>query len=410
MWTKYVQEIINELNELQPLPKRGLLAGGAIANKIWEKVTGISMPVNDIDIFNYSGLLEVETIDKDRFSKYTWIEKEKAKKIDTYSGIKYESRHNKCYRIEEHAREGLLNTVSYVANTSDPNLIIESFDINCTQVGYDLETGTLYYSKYFDEFIRTGELKVVCANTPCHTYIRLLKKRDELKAKLNKKVEFKYLSIARVQTFENYIRHYFGSKYMDMIKLEWIEELSEEKIILKAVDTEGWKTQGKLWTFEIQNDTVKKPTVLGDILYSVSSINHVKHLRSLDDLNFYIRSVFGDKRREDIWDNFGQMWSRNKEYITTIPSDEDVKWLLNYYIKVPQIEITLDGLTFDEQIYIVKKLESLTDIETTSCLLRICKIEDIDICDDDVLLMSLKARKLIYNNIQFNRNNEYFSL
>ncbi len=411
-WVKYVPEIIKELNTLQSLPKRGLLAGGSLANKIWEKVTGKQMPVNDIDIFTYGGHLEPNgDLDKNRYTKYTWVQKDKAKKLDTYSGIKYESKHNKCYRIEEHAREGLLNTVSYLANTTDYNLIIESFDINCTQVGYDLQTNELFYTQHFNDFINTAELKVVCANTPCHTAIRLLKKRDELYAKLDKSIEFKYLSVARTQTFENYIRHFFGEKYMDMIKLEWIEELSQENIYIKSVDTSGWKSPGKMWTFRTHKESLKEE---GDFLLKEHDIRYsnegVRHLRSLDDLNFYMRNVYGDKAKEEIWSYFGQMWSRNRDYVNNIPHIDDIKWLCTYYYNTPQIEITLDGLTFDEQISIVRRLETLTDVETTSGILKVCKISNINISDDDVLLMSLKARRIISENRRYAKQTEYFSI
>jgi hypothetical protein len=414
MWTKYVPEIINELNQLQQLPKQGLLAGGAIANKIWEKVTGKSIPVNDIDIFVYGGFIESSSLDKDRYKKYTWIEKEKARKIDTYSGIKYESSHNKFYRIEEHSRDGLLNTVTYTSNICDPNLIIESFDINCTQVGYDLETGELFYSKHFDEFIKTSELKVVCANTPSHTLVRILKKRDELGAKLNKKIEFKYLTIARKQGFENYIRHYFGEKYMNMIKFEWIEELAEYNIILQSVDTDEWKdagwkgeTNGKLWTFNTV-DRTRNQDLLSEILLT-SGYTGVRHLHSLNDLDFYIRNVFDSPVRERMWDKFGHMWSRDKEYLTSTTSDSDIELLNKYYTNIQQIEITLEGLNFNEQILVIKKLEELTDTETTNGILRVCKISNADISDDDVLLMSLKARKIIHEQRKYAKQDEYFT-
>src|ERR1035437_8606000 len=100
--------------------------------------------------------------------------------------MRYESRHSKCYKINEHSRDSLLNFVNYSASTTDYNIIIESFDINCTQVGYDLSNGKLIFTKAFDEFIQTGDLKVTCAASPAHTLIRILKKRDELSAKLDK--------------------------------------------------------------------------------------------------------------------------------------------------------------------------------------------------------------------------------
>ena len=125
-WKQYVPQVIAELNELQTLPKTGLLAGGAIANKIWEKITKKPMPVNDIDIFIYDKHLEPSnSLDIDKYKNYIYSKKDVTKNFDSYAGIRYESKHSKCYKIEKHSRDNLLNFVNYTASTTDYNIILE---------------------------------------------------------------------------------------------------------------------------------------------------------------------------------------------------------------------------------------------------------------------------------------------
>src|ERR1035437_10279481 len=118
-WKNYIPQIIEELNELQKLTNHGLLAGGALANKIWQKVNNKSMPVNDIDIFIYDEYLEPsDKLDEDRYKKFIYSEKESKKSFDSYAGMRYESKHSKCYKINEHSRDSLLNFVNYSASTT----------------------------------------------------------------------------------------------------------------------------------------------------------------------------------------------------------------------------------------------------------------------------------------------------
>lgn len=389
-WKNHIPQILKELNDLQQLPTRGLLAGGALANKIWEKVTNKSMPVNDIDIFIYENHLEPsDDLDKDKYKKYIYTEKETKKDFDSYAGIRYESKHSKCYKISEHSRDGLLNFVNYSASTTDYNIIIESFDINCTQVGYDLEKGELIFTEAFDKFIETGDLKVMCANSPAHTLIRILKKRDELSAKLNKVKEFTYLKIARAQRFDNFIRHFFGDKYYGLLSAKWITELQEQGFILKKIEQTEWRDlhgfNPNLWTLD--NDP-SKPII--------GSYNYLNAASTLNDLDFFIRNVHGDPIKEKLWRKFGMMWSREKEYITSIPSLEDEHKLDTLFIKVPEISLSLQGLSFDEQISAIDNLFKLTDKESAICILKSCTVSNNILNEDDILLMSLRARKMIH--------------
>ncbi len=84
---------------------------------------------------------------------------------------------------------GLINIIEidpYYSITEDKDKkcqsIINSFDINQTQVCIDLETKKLYYTQEFIEFLKTRQLKIVFHSTPLQSFIRILKKKEELNA------------------------------------------------------------------------------------------------------------------------------------------------------------------------------------------------------------------------------------
>src|SRR3546814_2622089 len=51
-------------------------------------------------------------------------------------------------------------------------VLIQSFDLNCTQVGVDLSTGRLEWSPAFEAFIRSRQLEISNVQTPHHTIMR----------------------------------------------------------------------------------------------------------------------------------------------------------------------------------------------------------------------------------------------
>lgn len=57
---------------------------------------------------------------------------------------------------------------------------LESFDLNCVQVGVRLSDGALVWTAAFEEFLRTRQMLVTSVKTPVHTAIRWFKKKAEL--------------------------------------------------------------------------------------------------------------------------------------------------------------------------------------------------------------------------------------
>ena len=170
-------------------PKHGVIAGGSLGNLIWEQVSGNVAVVNDIDIFIFDREVNAENVYGDNTNttdnkKIFYRSLEKIYYKD-YTGLCEGSRTRDFYLIERTENSGLFNYVYYSATSEKPELVIDSFDINCTQVGYDIESDRFFWTKEFEQFLKDGKLKLTNLGSPHHSVIRILKKRDELNAGLD---------------------------------------------------------------------------------------------------------------------------------------------------------------------------------------------------------------------------------
>lgn len=225
------KKVLDRLSKIENLPTEGFLCGGSVANTILSIIDEKEYPINDLDIFN------VDTEKSYSNTPYRMHGNEIAN--DRYENRTIIPSNSKChYRITTTEYVGLINYVyvyfSYnddMSNNERYSLILESFDINCCKVGIDLSTGLLFLTKDFTEFIRTRQLECVNPVTPSHSAIRILKKRDDLNAFLNKDEVFKFLS--QFHLYDNNIVFnrtnlgiFFGKKYKDLYRKYEIE-LSE---------------------------------------------------------------------------------------------------------------------------------------------------------------------------------------
>ena len=177
-FNKVISEVISEIKEKWGLPKKGFLAGGSIANLAWEKVSGKKAIVNDIDIFMLSKTSSRMDVD----DVHNKLSVSKNEKIVTagYNGYNIHYVEKEYYIIDEVIYDGIHNIIHCNSNTGDVNIILDSFDLNCCRVGYDIEEDKIYYKKDFIEFLKTGEVRVTNLHTPAHTLIRLHKKCEDL--------------------------------------------------------------------------------------------------------------------------------------------------------------------------------------------------------------------------------------
>jgi len=200
------RQAINIIKEKWGLPTTGFLAGGSIANIIWELVSGNKAVVNDLDIFHFDGIKEF--LDKSESSLFDFKNQE-IKYYEDYVGLSFKIRTNEFYSIVSAERDDMFNNIRYKSNTEDPSLIIRSFDINSTKIGYHIESDKIYWTKEFEDFLKSGQLKVCNLLTPCHTALRIAKKSKELNAKLDE-FEFKLLQYGLSRGFSDKIKRRFN--------------------------------------------------------------------------------------------------------------------------------------------------------------------------------------------------------
>lgn len=288
-----VEKIISRLGELSPLPEKGFMSGGAVANTILSIYWGGDYPINDIDIFVEVNKRNVHT--PIRYNEHTLSE-------DGYGHTYVNHVDNNSYRVISTDRDGLINTVKYTlepeaimkigtilnGNGLKPEQkkerllsILKGFDINCCQVGIDLKTKQLIYTKEFSDFLETKQLKASTLYTPGHTAIRMFKKLDELKCFCNIDQEMKKLSYFLLDSFNYHpnVATFFGEKYKEMYDkyvgglnqyFELVGFIEKKTIDVEGETPESWeKYEGKLWSFKV----VKHKDELADLVCNVNIPN-----------------------------------------------------------------------------------------------------------------------------------------
>lgn len=190
---KMADRIINELNSIQELPKTGIVAGQAVSSVITE-ILGIELNcvINDIDIFlpfTYDFKMDSKVSDffKNRNFSNEMSSIRDIQVTNNYGHLSINSRTK--YSIVGTTRFNKINKVFINTESIYDSMynryflgkdIVESFDINSTQVGIDLSSKRLFYSHDFLLFLTTRQLEIINFNTPVHSIIRLVKKNLEL--------------------------------------------------------------------------------------------------------------------------------------------------------------------------------------------------------------------------------------
>jgi len=177
------------------LPKEGFVAGQAVASAL-DEILGAGRPVyNDIDVFLSSEQWEDQTGEKPensaledvRVSSRVNYYADEALAADSYSQSTQLATRN-LYSIRQTRMDGMTNRVLVDWNwqlnrttTSDKARgLIQVFDANNVQVAVDLQTGMLYHTKAYEQFMASRELRLTQAFTPMQSLLRYFKKREEL--------------------------------------------------------------------------------------------------------------------------------------------------------------------------------------------------------------------------------------
>ena len=213
-------QVLDRLSKLQELPKSGFLSGGAVANTILSIIDNKEYPINDLDVFTVDEMLG------DSVSNAPTRADDEVVYQDRYENTITSPNLENSYKIKSTSLDGLINYVyvyfrKSISNDKDYMKILKSFDINCCKVGIDLSNGNMIIDQDFIDFVISRQLKCTTPVTPAHSVIRLIKKRDDLNAYLDKESEFKFLSQfyhfnEHVFSCRVNISFFFGQKYKDL--------------------------------------------------------------------------------------------------------------------------------------------------------------------------------------------------
>jgi hypothetical protein len=386
---KLGRQALDIVKEKWGLPLHGFVAGGAIANIVWELVSGNKAIVNDIDIFVFDGIQE--SINKEN-SLFTYQEKE-TKYYEDYSGMNFNTYTKDFYSIVECERDGMFNIVKYKSNTNNPSLIIKSFDINATRIGYDIDKDKLFWTSEFEEFLKTGELKITNLMTPSHTAVRIVKKSSELNAKLDE-FEFKLLQYTLSHGFSDRIKLRFKDRYLDMCN-KYKHILSNYFNISRDLKTEDYvfsKTGEKTELHYLVSKEEKNDNYFDD---------NINRIYKSTDFLFYMRNIYGkDPSLKEIWRKL-YCFFKDEHYIDTEVKKEDIDLLNRFALYAPDSIENLKGLKISEQIEIIKKfLDSFKEdpLVAISILESVKVNRDIILDEKTMLLLELSVRKKIIND------------
>jgi hypothetical protein len=398
---KLCRESIDIIKSKWGLPDSGFVAGGSIANIIWELVSGNKAVVNDIDIFKLDDLVKIDSIEKcDSIFKYEYSD---LVYHEDYTGISFTSNTKDFYSISESNNDGIFNIINYKSNSKSPDVIINSFDINATRVGYLIEEDKFYWTKDFEDFLKNGKLMVCNLNTPSHTAVRLAKKSKELNVDVSD-FEFKLLQHTIISKYSDIIKLRFKERYADIYN-EYKSILSRYFILDRDLEMEevvlrlhGEKT--KLFYLNVKNysefDTIQ--------FFKDSNINGIL---SSKKFLFYMRNIYENVEFSYIWSKLS-FFINDIEYFDRKVDIIDIELLGRLAIYAPNSIEKLKDFKLSEQISIVR---TILDKFKDDPIIAICILEKInldknmELDDKSLLFLELLVRKEILSDKNIKKTN-----
>jgi hypothetical protein len=371
------------------LPSSGFLAGGAISNVVWNILKDKNAPINDLDIYH---LIEIKKTfsNKELRSKQHFVKNEKWVYED-YSGLEIGYQQRGYYTIEKVTVDGIYNNIEYKATTKDRLLVLESFDINCCQLGYDIDTDEFIWTKEFESFLKTGELRLSNLTSPPHSAMRLIKKKYDLDAVLP---EFELDIVATVMKDIRFIdsqKFRFKERYAKMYK-KYEADLKSRFKLERDHEVETWlkehlNVEDKIWTLMPK----VKP-----ILVNLGAAPGAFLSR---DFLFYVRNILNKQEYEKAWFRLHPIIDSRMEFDEYFDLDFDkdkISKLGKLVLHAPNCSKNLSGLSLSKQIEIFEQVLSKLPNDPFVAIsilenydLRIHNIND----DMELLLMELAIRK-----------------
>jgi hypothetical protein len=384
------RQAIDRIKSQWTLPNSGFLAGGSIANIVWELASGNKAVVNDVDIFIFDGIQEREMEKEKDDSLFSYCEKDD-KYYENYRGMCFSSYTKDFYSITESNHDGIFNFIKYKSNTEDPSFIIRSFDINATAIGYSIEKDRIYWTPQFEEFIKSGKMQVCNLMTPSHTAIRIIKKSKDMNVVVDE-LEFKLLQQALSTKFSDRIKLRFRERYLDIAMCN-IDEVLKYFFIGRDIQTEiyvkeTYKEDVKLFLLKSNSDDIFSDSNLSRMFKSV-------------DFIFYIRNIYNNKDLKDIWEKVYYFF-KDSSYVDREVLKEDIELLDRFTKYAPNSIENIRGYKLSEQIDIIKRFldKFKEDPIIAISILENVKInkDNIELDDQTALILELSVRTQILND------------
>ena len=309
------------------------------------------------------------------------------------------------YTICESLREGIFNTISYQSNTSDPLLVIGSFDINATKIGYSIEEDKFYWTQDFEHFLETGKLEVSNLRTPSHTAVRLSKKSKELNVNLNN-FEFNLIQYALYYKFSDMIKLRFKERYFNMY-LDNKEVLDEYFLMCRDDEMEkyifdkfGEETELRYFKSIESDDKNDFDIVMGRRPNIFSEDTNLNMIFLSDIFLFYMRNIYGDDEKVKFWSKLSYFFD-DPNYFDKEVKSEDIDLLERLCKYAPNSIDNLKGLKLSEQVKITKMLLDkfkYDPIIAISILEKIKVDKNLELDDQTALILELSVRKETSND------------
>ena len=379
-------------------PDKGFIAGGSLANLIWEQKSGNVAKINDIDIFIYKGEYKREyekstsLWDNDKGEKLNYLSTQKNLIID-YNGITTTRTAKDYYKIISSKRNGIFNLIEYQASSERPDLVLESFDMNCVRVGYSIEEDKFYWDSEFEEFIETGNLKLSNILTPAHSAIRLVKKKVELNCNISL-FELELCKLALSKNYGDINKLYFTDKYGKIFD-------EYQNILNKHFEK---KKSDEITNIFSNNENLPNLDIYQLIPKGIISEKLIKYQEKIDSiywvdtLMFFIREIMEDDYKTFIWENLTPLFD-SKDYIDGKISKDKILFLKRLIKFAPNSIENLKGLKLTEQInlldFFFEKFSH--DPIIAMSILEMKKLNKKEFDEGDLLLLELSVRKHIIN-------------
>jgi hypothetical protein len=390
------RQALNEIKSKWELPSTGFLAGGSIANVVWNILKNKNAPINDLDIYHLSEVKQTITTremrDKQHFTKNEkWV-------YEDYTGLNVGYQQKGWYTIEKVSTNGIYNNIEYKSSTEDPTIVLDSFDINSCQLGYHIEKDKFIWTKDFEKFLETSELRLTNLTSPAHSAMRLVKKKNDLDAILPE-IELDIISYAMQNIrFMDTQKFRFKERYANMYK-RYEFELNRYFELVRDEDIEEYLRNNLgvndlIWTLKPKN--IKLDIIKGE----VSGVFLSK------DFLFYVRNILDNEDNEKLWFKLHPIMDSSmklQDYLDIEPSEKIVEKLYKLVVHAPNTNRNLKGLSLSNQI---KSFETILSKFPKDPFVAISIMESYDLnqhnIDDEMelLLMELSIRKVIQEDFK----------